>query len=116
MLLIAAQEAVPWKGRGAATALIAFSRHIGGAVTVAALGAALSASLRRSLGRNDQLLDAANALLDPRRRTDVPADVATQVTGALSEGLLAVLVGIGVCGLIAAALMLAFPRGLRPTQ
>jgi EmrB/QacA subfamily drug resistance transporter len=113
MLLIAAQESVPWKGRGAATALIAFSRHIGGAVAVAAMGAVLSTTLRAQLGNDPALVAAANALLDPRRRGEVPPVVANEVGGALGVGLLAVLSGIGVCAAVAAAGMLFFPRGLR---
>jgi MFS family permease len=113
MLLIAAQESVPWKGRGAATALIAFSRHIGGAVAVAAMGAVLSTTLRAQLGNDPALVAAANALLDPRRRGEVPPVVANEVGGALGVGLLAVLSGIGICAAVAAAGMLFFPRGLR---
>jgi len=79
MLLIAAQESVPWKGRGAATALIQFARNIGGAVGVAALGAVLSARLRHSTGGDPRLLEAANAMLDPRRRASVPDALADAV-------------------------------------
>ena len=110
MLMIAAQEAVPWKTRGATTALVQFSRTIGGAICVAALGAVLSSSLRSQLGSDPRLLEAANALLDPRQHVGVPEGIAEQVRAALADGLLGVLIGIGVCGLLACAAMLTFPK------
>lgn len=111
-LMIAAQSTVPWQQRGATTALVQFSRTIGGAVTVAAMGAVLNGTLNDTLADRPELVEVANAVLDPRRRAGLSAEVVATVRGALGSGLLRVLVGTAICGLVAAALALFFPKGV----
>ena len=110
--LIAPQEAVDWQRRGAATGLVQFSRTIGGSILVAAMGAVLASTLRSELASNPELIDFANALLDPQRRGAVPADVAARVHEAISLGLSRALIGVGAMGLCVCLALLAFPRSV----
>ncbi|MBU1754607.1 MFS transporter [bacterium] len=110
--LIAAQEAVGWKERGAATGLVQFSRTIGGCIWVAARGAVLAGTLRSALADQPGLLDAANALMDPQQRSGVPEAIASQVRGVVGLGLGRALIGVGGMGICACLAMLAFPRSV----
>ncbi|MBI5510991.1 MAG: MFS transporter [Deltaproteobacteria bacterium] len=114
VLLIAAQEAVPWAQRGAATAMVQFARTIGGAVGVAVMGAALSASLRQQLGATPELLTLANEVMDPHRRGGVATATVAVVQGALATGLGEVFLGLTLAGLMAVVVTFAFPRGFAP--
>jgi EmrB/QacA subfamily drug resistance transporter len=114
VMLIAAQESVPWNRRGATTAMVQFARTIGGAVGVAIMGAVLATSLRHDLGSESELLGLANAIMDPHRRAQVPASAVAQVQQALGVGLSRVLLGVTLAGLIAFVLGFAFPRGFKP--
>lgn len=105
--LIAVQNAVSWAERGIATALVGFSRSIGGAVGVAALGAVLAAQLRATTSAGvspDRLLDPAlRSTLDPATLAALRGSLA----GALGAVYLAVLLVV-----IAAVVLVAlgFPR------
>ena len=48
--LLGVQNAVPWRRRGVATSSVQFFRNIGGAISVAALGALLNARLQAVAG------------------------------------------------------------------
>ncbi|OGR08141.1 MAG: hypothetical protein A2341_05600 [Deltaproteobacteria bacterium RIFOXYB12_FULL_58_9] len=110
-LLIAAQESVSWQQRGAVTGLVQFSRTIGGAIMVAAMGAVLTTTLRHELGSSPELLDLANAVMDPQRRNSVPAESISLIRDALALGLGRVLLGVGLCGVAGLLAILAFPKG-----
>jgi predicted MFS family arabinose efflux permease len=114
VMLIAAQESVPWNRRGATTAMVQFARTIGGAVGVAIMGSVLSASLRQDLGATPELLDLADAIMDPHRRAGVASDAVQSVQHALGVGLSRVLLGVTLAGLAAFVLGFAFPRGFKP--
>lgn len=109
-LLIAVQETVPWNRRGVATATVQFARHLGGSLVVAVLGALMATTLNASLADQPELLEASNALLDPHRRTALPAETAAWVRSVLAKGLRRALAGVGVCGLIALAIVLIWAR------
>jgi len=115
-LLIAAQEVVPWNRRGVVTGLVQFSRTIGGAIAVAAMGAVFIATMRTELGDSPELLDMANAVMNPHQRGDLPVDLLVRIRGALGLGLGRVLVGVGLCGFAGFVAVLAFPRGLKPAE
>jgi hypothetical protein len=105
--LVAVQNAVPWNRRGVATSTNQFFRTIGGAISVAALGAVLNAHLRDVLGTGAN----ANTLLNPATRaaTD-PATIARAVT-ALAEGLHTVFVICLIAGIVAVFIAMMFPGG-----
>ena len=110
--LIAPQEVVDWQRRGAVTGLVQFSRTIGGTILVAAMGAVLAGTLRSELASNPELIELANAIMDPQRRGAVPTEVAAQVHGAISVGLSRALIGVGAMGLCVCLALLAFPRSV----
>lgn len=113
--IIAMQNAVGWEERGIVTALVGFSRSIGGAVGVAALGTLLNASMRAALG--DSGTDTStNALLNPELRAGLDPATLAALRGALSDALGVVYAGILVAVVIAFALVVtAFPRQAAPT-
>ena len=81
--LVAVQNAVPWNRRGVVTSSNQFFRTIGGAISVAALGAVLNAHLGDVLGAGAN----ANALLDPALRAGAnSATLARTVGFALVDG------------------------------
>jgi EmrB/QacA subfamily drug resistance transporter len=101
--LVAVQNAVPWNRRGVATSSNQFFRTIGGAISVAALGAVLNAHLREVLGAGAN----ANALLDPALRGT--ADAAT--VAALAGGLHTIFLICLAAGIAAMFIALLFPGG-----
>ena len=106
--IIAAQNAVGWGDRGIATASITFSRTIGGAIGVAALGTVLSTQMSARLaGAGD-----ANSLLDPAVRAGMTQAALSAARSALSDGLGMVYVGVlGIAVLAFLIVLLSFPRG-----
>ena len=67
-MLISVQNSVGWAQRGVATATVQFSRTIGGAVFVAALGTLLTSGMASRLANLDAELQGADALLDAEIR------------------------------------------------
>lgn len=103
--LLGVQNAVPWRRRGVATSSVQFFRSIGGAISVAALGAILGAHLG-SVGLGD--LDP-NAVLQPELRASLTAESLQALQSALLGGLHEVyqaVIWIAVAGVVVA---LAFP-------
>lgn len=105
--LLGVQNAVAWGRRGVATSSVQFFRSIGGAVSVAALGAILGSHLASAgLGGLDP-----NAVLQPELRETLTAENLQALQSALLGGLQEVyqaVIWVGVASLVAA---LAFPRG-----
>lgn len=110
--LVAVQNAVPWNRRGVATSTSQFFRTIGGAISVAALGAVLNAHLRDVLGEGAN----ANALLDPRARAAADPAVLARAVAAMSEGLHSVFLLCLGAGIIAVLIALLFPGGQAATH
>jgi EmrB/QacA subfamily drug resistance transporter len=105
--LLAVQNAVPWRQRGVATSSIQFFRTIGGAIAVAALGAALNAHLTMRLGSDMDM----HVALDPGSRSQIPAPVLQDLVTTLDGGLTLiylVMAGMAFLGLFVA---LRFPKG-----
>jgi len=105
--LLAVQNAVPWRQRGVATSSIQFFRTIGGAIAVAAMGAALNAHLALRLGTDFD----ANVALDSGARAQMPAPVLQELVTALDGGLTLiylVMAGMAFLGLFVAS---RFPKG-----
>ncbi len=105
--LLAVQNAVPWRQRGVATSSIQFFRTIGGAIAVAALGAALNAHLALRLGGD---IDA-NVALDPDLRTQVPTRVLEDLASALDGGLNYVYLAMAAMAFVGLFVALRFPKG-----
>jgi EmrB/QacA subfamily drug resistance transporter len=111
-MLISVQNSVGWSTRGVATAMVQFSRTIGGAVGVAALGTLLTAQMASRLSDVESDLQNANALLDETVRETLSSVTVDQLRDALAGALHQVYLGMFVVALVAAALVVAlFPRG-----
>jgi MFS family permease len=108
-LIVAVQSSVGWQQRGVATATAMFSRTIGGAIGVGALGAVLA----RRLGA-DLPADTVTALLDPARRASVVVD--PHVTELVAHGL-APLFWIAAAVSVVNLFVVAFwPREIAPVE
>jgi len=105
--LLAVQNAVPWNRRGVATSSVQFFRSIGGAVTVAALGAVLNAHLARELGREVD----PNVALNPVLRDTVPAETLRLLVDALDGGLGTVYLVMACMAVGGLGVAFFFPRG-----
>lgn len=111
-MLIAVQNSVGWSQRGVATALVQFSRTIGGAVGVAVLGTLLTAQLTSRLSGLDTSLQGANALLDEDVRAGLAPDMLHFLSTALASSLHVVfLTMLGLAIAAAVLVVLFFPRG-----
>jgi EmrB/QacA subfamily drug resistance transporter len=79
-ILVSAQSAVGWSQRGVVTGLVNFSRSMGAAIGVAALGGLLFASMGADA-------TAVTALLDPVGRRELGEAQASALAASLSAGL-----------------------------
>lgn len=111
-MLISVQNSVGWNQRGVATALVQFSRTIGGAVGVAALGTLLTSRMAFRLSNVNSDEINANALLDLEQRATLSPGTVEQLRDALARSLHDVYLGMFVLALIAMAIIVVlFPRG-----
>jgi hypothetical protein len=110
--MIATQSAVGWAERGVATASIQFSRTIGGATGVAALGTVLNAGMGARLAGTPGGDQRAGVLLDPAIRGTLAPDTLQALQSALSGSLAMVYLSIlGITLVAFLIVLLAFPRG-----
>lgn len=110
--IIAAQNAVGWAERGIATASITFSRTIGGAIGVAALGTILSSTMASQLKGLGKAAQDPNALLNAATRASLPPNVLAAMQHAMADALGSVYLGILLIAVAAfLIIVLAFPRG-----
>jgi hypothetical protein len=93
------QNVVPWERRGVATGTVQFFRSIGGALSVAALGALLAARLAAA-GAGDP-----DALLEPALRATLEPGALAGLRDALRHGLTGVY--RAAAGIAAALLLVA---------
>ncbi|MBT8395381.1 MAG: MFS transporter [Gemmatimonadetes bacterium] len=105
--LLAVQNAVPSHQRGVATSSVQFFRSIGGAISVAALGAVLNIYLARQLTAD---LDPTVAL-NPSLRAEVPSDVLADLVAALDGGLGSIYLVMTCLAITGLAVGLFFPGG-----
>ena len=92
--LLSAQHAVGWQQRGVVTAAVGFSRSMGGAMGVGALGALFNVIIARDLDRFRALGLKPAELLDPRSARHVDPATLAQVRQSISGGLLWVFVAM----------------------
>jgi hypothetical protein len=102
-LLLSVQTAVEADRRGVATALQLFSRSIGGALGVGALGALFSAIVGSALSE-----ETVASLLDPHGREGAVSD--PQVVLGLASGLTPLFTVLGALGALNLVLVLFYPR------
>ncbi|HSU84411.1 MAG TPA: MDR family MFS transporter [Thermoanaerobaculia bacterium] len=108
--LLGVQNAVPWRRRGVATSSVQFFRNVGGAISVAALGALLNARLQAIAGPGVD----ANAVLEPAKRARLATldpGALHRLTSALLHGLQGTFVAIAALSAVFLLTALLFPRG-----
>jgi EmrB/QacA subfamily drug resistance transporter len=101
-VMLTVQTSVGYAQRGAVTGLIQFSRTLGGAAGVAALGSLLNARL-------GPLAADASVLLDPLARRTADASAVVPMRAGLADGLHAVYVGMLAISLVGIVLARRLP-------
>jgi EmrB/QacA subfamily drug resistance transporter len=112
--LLGVQNAVPWRLRGVATGSVQFFRSMGGAISVAALGALLTARLAATGAFAGGA--SANALLDPSLRATLAPERLADLRRALLHALQGVYFGVAVLAAVALAIALLVPGGSAATH
>jgi EmrB/QacA subfamily drug resistance transporter len=112
-LIISLQNAVEWRYRGVATASFQFFRTIGGAISVAIMGALLNSNLSARYAEVPGVPEGADSqtLLNAAARSSLPADVIDGMQRALASTLHEVYFIVVAAAVIAFGLALLFPRG-----
>ncbi len=105
--LLAVQNAVPWNRRGVATSSVQFFRSIGGAISVAALGAVLNAELAHTVGKDVD----PNVALNPSLRETFPQELLRPLVEGLDRGLGVIYLAMGGMALGALVVSFFFPGG-----
>lgn len=112
-LIISLQNAVEWRYRGVATASFQFFRTIGGAISVAIMGALLNTNLTSRYAEVPGVPAGADSqtLLNAQTRAELDPSVIDGMQRALSATLHEVYFIVVAAAVIAFALALLFPRG-----
>jgi multidrug resistance protein len=105
-VLVSAQSAVGWSRRGVVTGVVDFSRSMGAAIGVAALGAVLFATMGASPAD-------VQTLLDTVRRGELGPERAVVVADALATGLRSVYLIMIAVAVVGALLAHRLPEALR---
>jgi EmrB/QacA subfamily drug resistance transporter len=105
-VLVSAQSAVGWSRRGVVTGIVDFSRSMGAAIGVAALGAVLFATMGASSAD-------VQTLLDTVRRGELGPERAAVVADALATGLRSVYLIMIAVSVVGALLAHRLPEALR---
>jgi len=103
---IAVQDEMPWSRRGVATALIQFSRTIGGMVSATLLGALVTAGFSRGLGADPRR---GSELLDPARWATFSQATLREASLALARAMVPAFWAMAGMGLAVLLVGLAFP-------
>jgi len=111
--LVAAQNAVPWQQRGAATSGNIFMRQVGASFGAALLGGVINWDLARRIPEGR---DAIDKLMDPIQRASIPPADLTRLTEAIAASLNKVYIVVVLFAVIALALSWLVPAGERTPQ
>ncbi|HLI21186.1 MAG TPA: MDR family MFS transporter [Stellaceae bacterium] len=111
--LVAAQNAVDWQRRGAATSGNLFMRQFGASVGAALLGGVINWALARRIPEGR---DAIDQLMDPGARAAMPPATLTRLSEAIAASLTEVYVVVAVLAVISFALCFLVPAGQRTQQ
>lgn len=114
-ILLASQDAATYRQRGMVTAGITFTRNLGGAIGIWALGALFNVLSAPALARA-QVPFPISDLLDPHKRVAIEKahpEALAQAHSAISHGLLWVFVAMLVIAAVQMVLARRLPRGKR---
>lgn len=108
--LVAAQNAVHWQYRGAATSGNLFMRQFGASLGAALLGGVINWALAQRLPEGH---DAIDRLMDPATRAAMAPDVLARLSSAIASSLTAVYVVVAILAAISFGLCFLVPAGQR---
>jgi len=111
--LVAAQNAVPWNQRGAATSGNLFMRQFGASFGAALLGGVSNWSLAQRLPEGREAID---QLMDPGLRAAMAPEALARLTDAIAASLTTVYAVVVVLAVISLALAFLVPAGQRTPQ
>jgi EmrB/QacA subfamily drug resistance transporter len=111
--LVAAQNAVPWHQRGAATSGNLFMRQFGSTLGAAILGGVINWSLARHIPEGREAID---QLMDPVSRAAMAPDQLARLSSAIAASLTTVYIVVVGFAVIALALAFLVPAGHRTPQ
>ena len=108
--LVAAQNAVPYKQRGAATSGNLFMRQVGASFGAALLGGVINWALAQRIPEGR---DAIDQLMDPVQRAAMAPDTLARLSTAIASSLTTVYVVVLILAVISCALCFLVPAGQR---
>jgi EmrB/QacA subfamily drug resistance transporter len=111
--LVAAQNAVPWNLRGAATSGNLFMRYVGASFGAAVLGGVNNWSLARRIPEGREAID---RLMDPSTRAGIEPGELARLTHAIAASLTTVYWVVVIFAVISLALAFLVPAGERTPQ
>lgn len=109
-MTLAVQDAVSWEQRGAATALVTFTRTVGGMIAVTLLGAAVTSRFSASMAHHGLGELAPGELLEPARWAALAPGLRAQASAAMGDALRVVFRTMTAAGVAALLLAALFPR------
>src|SRR5688500_102779 len=112
-MIISVQNAVEWRFRGVATASTQFFRTIGGAISVAIMGAILNSQLSTRFAAVSGVPQGSNeaTLLNVEERESLPAEVLSGMQEALAASLHEIYFFVVAIAVAMFGVVLFFPRG-----
>ena len=108
--LVAAQNAVPYQQRGAATSGNLFMRQVGASFGAALLGGVINWALAQRIPEGR---DAIDQLMDPVQRAAMAPDTLERLSSAIASSLTTVYVVVLILAVISCALCFLVPAGQR---
>ena len=109
---IAIQDLIPWNLRAMTTAMMQFSRTIGGTVAMTVLGILVTGRFISAMPAGGAGVDRPAELLDPKKWDSFPPALLRQAQQALGASLHVAFQVLAGCGLACLLAALAFP-GIR---
>jgi MFS family permease len=111
--LVAAQNAVPWNQRGAATSGNIFMRQVGASFGAAVLGGVMNWGLAHRVLEGREAID---RLMDPSTRAGIAPGELTRLTDAIAGSLTTVYWVVVIFAVVSLALAFLVPAGERTPQ
>ena len=108
--LVAAQNAVAYQQRGAATSGNLFMRQFGSALGASLLGGVINWALAQRIPEGR---DAIDQLMDEAQRAAMPPDVLARLSAAIASSLTTVYIVVLILAVISCALCFLVPAGQR---
>jgi len=109
-LTISVQDLMPWNRRAMATAMMQFTRTVGGTLAVTVLGIVVSRRFHAHFPGGIPGVKDPGELLDPKRWASIPPRLLDPAREALHAGLHQVFIVLASLGVLALLVLLLYPR------